>query len=117
LVACARRQQRRLFGGQVILAGIGLEVFQLKLKLVEKPTAALGASAILLAAQPGDLQLEVGDHRFGRALANHGIGEARLGLVGAFERGGQQRLERFDVVREGRCARVHDGHGTRSERR
>jgi hypothetical protein len=45
------------------------------------------------------------------ALANHGIGEARLGLVGAFERGGQQRLERFDVVREGRCARVHDGHG------
>ena len=58
--------------------------------------------------QLGDLQLEVGDHRLGGALAGMGVGELRLGFVGPLGRCcAQQRLERFDVVRKGRNGGFH----------
>ena len=59
-------------GDQLILAGIGLEVFELQLHLRHEALAAFCAGSVRLALQLGDLQLEVGDHRLGGALAGHG---------------------------------------------
>jgi hypothetical protein len=61
-----------------------------------------------LALQLGDLQLEMGDHRLGGALAGLCVGEPRLCLIGSAGRRVQQRLERFDVVRKGRNGGFHD---------
>jgi hypothetical protein len=72
------RLRRGGLGLQVVLCGIGFEVFELELHLLEQATGAFGAGAVLLALQLGDLQLEMGDHRFGGALPSAGIGE--LGL-------------------------------------
>lgn len=75
----ARLRGRRL-GGEIVLGGIGFEVLELQLHLVEQATRAFGAGAVLLAPQFGDLQLEVRDHRLGRALAGLCVDE--LGLDG-----------------------------------
>ena len=77
------RLRRSGFGSAIILAGIGLEIFELQFQLVEQTSAAFGAGAILLATQPGDLQLEVRDQRLDRALAGPGLGKAGLGIIGA----------------------------------
>lgn len=50
------RPGRRRFGGKVNFAGCGLEFLELQFKLVQEPAAALGAGAILLAPELGDLQ-------------------------------------------------------------
>ena len=84
-------------GREIVLAGVGLEILKLQLHLLEQAAAALGAGAILLAPEPGDLKLEVRDHRL-VALARRGVGQARLGFVGTLERGYEQRLERFEIV-------------------
>jgi len=83
------RLRRSGFGSAIILAGIGLEIFKLQFQLIEQMAAAFGAGAILLAAQPGDLQFEVGDQRLDRTLAGLGLGKAGLGIIGAQDRGGQ----------------------------
>jgi hypothetical protein len=56
---------RRLLRGDPVLGRRGLEVLELQLELVNEPGAALGALAILLAPQSGDLEPEVLDHRLG----------------------------------------------------
>lgn len=58
----------RGFGCKIILGGVGLETFELQLRLVEQAACTLGAGAVLLAPELGDLQLEVRDHRLGGAL-------------------------------------------------
>ena len=80
-------------GGEAVLAGVGFEIFEMKLHLLEQATAALGARAVLLAPKPGDLQLEMRDDRLNGALAGDRTGGARLGLVGTLQRSGEQRLE------------------------
>jgi hypothetical protein len=82
---------------------------ELQLHLLEQAARAFGAGAVLLAPELGDLQLAMGDHRLGRALAGTSVGQLRFGFVGALERRDQQRLERFNSVREGRNGRVHEG--------
>ena len=99
-----RRHRGGVFGGQIVPGRIGLKVFELQLHLIEEAAGAFGAGTILLAPQLGDLQLEVCDHRFDGALAGVGVGKLRLSLVSLLERGNQQRLERFNVVRKGRTA-------------
>ena len=96
-------------GGEAVLAGVGFEIFEMKLHLLEQATAALGARAVLLAPKPGDLQLEMRDDRLNGALAGDRTGGARLGLVGTLQRSGEQRLERSDIVRKGRNSRCHEG--------
>ena len=95
-------------GGEVILAGVGFEVFELELHLLEQAAAALGTRTVLLAPELCDLQFEVRDDRLDGALAGNRIGGARLGFVGALQGGDEQHLERFDIVRKGRN---HRGHG------
>ena len=68
-------------GSQVVLAGIGLEILELELQLIEQAVGALGARAVLLAPELGDLQLEVGDHGLDGALARHRVSGLGLGLT------------------------------------
>jgi len=56
--ALERRDAGRL-GGDRVLAGVCLEILGLELHLLEQATAALGARAILLPPELGDLQLQV----------------------------------------------------------
>lgn len=91
----------RGLGSNIVLGGVGLEIFELQFHLVEQAAGALGAGAVLLAPELGDLQLEVRDHGLGGALPGMGIGELGLGLIGSLGRARQQRLERFDIVRKG----------------
>ena len=100
---------RNDLGGEAVLAGVGFEIFEMKLHLLEQATAALGARAVLLAPKPGDLQLETRDDRLNGALAGDRTGGARLGLVGTLQRSGEQRLERSNIVRKGRNSRCHEG--------
>lgn len=44
-------------GGEIVLAGVGLEVLELELQLVEQAAGALGAGTVLLTPELGDLQL------------------------------------------------------------
>jgi len=67
----------------------------------------LGAGAVLLAPDLGDLQLEVRGHRLGSTLPSMGIGELGLGLLGPLGRTRQKRLERFDIVRTGQNGSFH----------
>ena len=104
-VRCLRRSG---FGGEIVFGRVRLQVFELELELREQPLGAFGAGAVLLAPELGDLELEMGDHRFGGTLPGTGIGElglcfgsalnGRLGLPGRLK---NQRLERFHVVRQG----------------
>ena len=49
--------------GDLRLGGVGLQVLELQLELVEHLAAALGRAAVLLTAQLGDQQLQMRDHR------------------------------------------------------
>jgi hypothetical protein len=53
------------FGGDLVLGGGGFKLFELEFHLLDQPGAAFGAVAVLIAPQPGDLQLEMRDHRLG----------------------------------------------------
>ena len=97
----------RFLGDEVVLGSIGLELFELELHLIEQAAASFGAGAILFAPQLGDLQLEVGDQRLDGALAGMGVGQLGLCFISLLERGNQQRLERFNVVRKGRDDGFH----------
>ena len=96
-------------GGAVILAGVGLEILELEFHLLQQAAAALGARAVLLAPEPGDLQFEVRDDRLDGALAGDRMGRARFRFVGALKGSGEQRLQRFDIVRKRRNDRCHAG--------
>ena len=85
----------RLAGGrlgcQIILAGVGFEIGERQLHLIEQATAALGARAILLAPELRDLQLEMGDqgsrsrwHAPGRWPARASTVAARCSASSAF---------------------------------
>lgn len=102
-----RRLRRSRFGHQVVFGGIGFEVLELQLHLLKQTARAFGAGTKLLALQLGDLQLEVGDHRLGGALAGMGVGELRFRFVRSPGRCCQQRLERFNVVRKGENGGFH----------
>ena len=113
-----RRLCRGGLGGQIIFGGVGLQIFELKLHLRKKPAGAFGAGAVLLAPELGDLQLVVRDQRLGGALPGTGIGQfcfsARgplFGFIGALRTEPYQRLERFDIVRQGRNGGVHNLDG------
>jgi hypothetical protein len=98
----------RFLGDQIVLGGVGLEIFELQLHLVEQAAAAFGAGAILLAPELGDLQLEVGDQGLDGALTGMGVGQAwplPRRLFAGHRR--HQRLERFDIVRKGRNGGFH----------
>ena len=98
----------RFLGDQIVFGSVGLELFELELHLIEQASAALGAGAILLALQLGDLQLEVGDQRLDGALVGHGVGEPGLCLISLAGHRRHKRLERFNVVRKGRDGGFHD---------
>ena len=112
-LALERGNARRLggggFGGEIVLAGVGLDILKLQFHLLEQATAALGTGAVLLAPELGDLELEVRDHRLGRAISRRGAGKPCLGIIGALDRDSEQRLERNDIVRKRRDGGSHDG--------
>ena len=69
-----------LLGGDRVFSGCGLELLKLQFHLVDQAGAALGAVAILLAPELGDLEPEMLDHRFrGR---DHRPGLRQLALCG-----------------------------------
>ena len=72
----------RFLGDEIIFGRVSLELFELQLHLIEQAAAALGAGAILLVLQLGDLQREVGDQRLDGALAGMGVGQLGLCFVG-----------------------------------
>ena len=72
------RRLRRLLCGDPVLGRRGLEVLELQLELVDEAGAALGALAILLAPQPGDLEPEVLDHRLGGGDDRPGLRQLRF---------------------------------------
>jgi hypothetical protein len=118
-----RRLRRGGIGHQVVLCGIGFEVFELELHLLEQATDAFGAGAVLLALQLGDLQLEMGDYRLGGALSGAGVGQpgfdtrrSLLSRSGAFGAQLQQHLEHFNVVRQGRNGGFHNRDGITENR-
>jgi len=76
-----RRLRRSRFGCQIVFGSVSFEVFELQLHLLEQAARPFGAGAKLLAPELGDLQLEVGDDRFGGTLAGMGVGELRLRFV------------------------------------
>lgn len=95
-------------GDKGVLAGVGFELLELQLHLVEQAAGAFGTGAVLLALQLGDLQLQMRDQCVSGALAGKGVGELGIGLVGSangslglFLECKHQRLERFDVIRQG----------------
>ena len=102
------------YGGEGILAGVGFELLELQLHLVEQAARPFGAGAVLLALQLRDLQPEVRDQRVPCALAGQRVGKPGFGLIGSANSGlrlfpsrKQERLERFDVVRQGRNGGDH----------
>ena len=50
----------------------------------------------------------MGDHCLDGALPGQGVGSARFSLVSTFKGSGEQRLQRFDVVRKGRYGGFHE---------
>src|SRR3546814_6802433 len=58
-------------GDELILASIGLEIFELQLHLREETLAAFCAGSVRVALQLGDLQLEVGDRKSTRLNSSH----------------------------------------------
>jgi hypothetical protein len=94
-------------GGEVILAGVGFEILELEFHLLEQAAAALGTRAVLLASELRDLQFEVRDDRLNGAFAGDRIGGAGFRFVGALDGSGEQRLQRFDIVRKRRNDRCH----------
>lgn len=97
----------RFLGDQIVFGGVGLELFELELHLVEEAAAALGAGAILLTLELGDLQLEVSDQGLDGALVGQGVGELGLCVISLAGHRRHQRLERFNVVRKGRGGGFH----------
>ncbi len=100
---------RSLLGYQIVFRRVSLELLELELHLIEQAAATLGAGAIQLALQLGDLQLEMGDQRLDSALAGHGAGKLGLGLASLTGHRRHQRLERFDIVWKGRDRGFHGG--------
>ena len=72
------RPRRRLLGRQLIFGRRRLQLFELKLHLLQQPRLALRAAAVKLAAQLLDLELEMADQRFRARQVRLGVG--RLGL-------------------------------------
>lgn len=103
-----RRPSGGHLGGKVIFTGAGLKLFELQLELVEQTATALRVGAEALAAQLGDLQLEVCN----QGLVGGSLGTCarkfRLGFGGAPGHGNHQRLQRFNVVRQVRNGSFHD---------
>ena len=73
------RLRRRLLGRQFVLGRGRLQLFELQLHLLQQPRLALRAAAVKLAPQLLDLQLEMGDQRFGAGQVRLGIGRFGLG--------------------------------------
>ena len=76
-LAAGERMHRRAVGrrgGGLVFGRAGRRFLELQFQLIEQLAAALGGLAVLLAPQLGDLQLVIGDQRFG-------AGGARLGLL------------------------------------
>lgn len=118
-----RRLCRGGLGGQIVFGGVGLQIFELKLHLRKKPAGVFGAGAVLLAPELGDLQFVVRDQCLGGALPGTGIGPfglggggALFGRIGALRAEPDQRLEHFNVVRQGRNGGVHNQDGITENR-
>ena len=88
-------------GDEGLLAGVGLELLEQQLHLVEQAAGAFGAGAVLLALQLGDLQLEMGDQRRGGTLASVGVSELRFRFVDPQNGCRSERQQRFHIVRQG----------------
>lgn len=69
------------FGNEIIFTSVGLEVFMQQLHPLQQPAGTCGAGAVLLPLELGDLQLEMGDHRLGRALAGTLRPQARSMII------------------------------------
>lgn len=92
--AAHRRGCRRLLGRNLVLGGVGLQLLELQLHLVEQPRLALAALAIELTPQLLDGEPRMGDQRvLARPL------RPRLRQLGVAR--AQQLLQRLDVVRKG----------------
>ena len=58
------RPRRRFLGRQLVFGRCRLQLFELKLHLLQQPRLALRAAAVKLPAQLLDLKLEMGDQGF-----------------------------------------------------
>jgi hypothetical protein len=119
------RPGRGLLGGELILGGAGLQLFQLQLQLVEQTAGPLRRRPEPLTLELGDLQLEMGDERlavgalslsggglsdgYGRISAGQITIGARCIPLGLHAR--QRRLQRFDIVRNRGGQALHDPDG------
>ena len=70
-----------------LLGRRGLEILKLQLELVDEAGAALGALAVLLAPQPGDLEPQVLDHGLGGGDDGAGLRQLDFSGGGAGLRG------------------------------
>jgi hypothetical protein len=103
-----RRLGRGHLGGDLILAGTGLQLLQLQLELIDQPLGALRPGSEQLSLELGDLQLQMGD--LSLVFGGGGVGGGQLGrgLIPLLRRparqsarGDQRRLQGVDVLRQG----------------
>lgn len=95
-----RRACRRGFRRQLVLGRRGLKLFELQLHLVDEPRGPLGLRSEPLPLQLLDGELQLGDQR--PIVGSRRPLGGRLGLSGE-----HQRLQRFNVVRQGFARRLH----------
>ena len=102
-----RGPSRGLLGGELVLGGAGLQLFQLQLQLVKQTAGPLRRRPEPLTLELGDLQLQMGDERLivgDLGLGGGGVGPGHVQLLTHDQ---QRRLKRFDVVRQGLQGCIH----------
>lgn len=71
--------RRHAFRSDLVFGGVGFKFFELQFHLLDQPSAALRALAVLLATHLGDLELEIPDHRLRRRHDRAHLCEVGLG--------------------------------------
>ena len=91
--------------GDLILGGRGFEFLELQLHLIDQAGTSLQAVAILFPPQPGDLELQMLDHRLGGRDHRPGLRQFALGGLGTGLRGRERGAQSGDLgsrIRHGR---------------
>lgn len=95
-----RRGMRRSLGDELILGGVGLQIFELHLHLLEQLGLALRTAAIEFAPELLDLQLQPRDQRLRPGIDRRRTGGKGLGLDACGSLREDHRMRGCEVGRE-----------------